>query len=449
MKKSVFFTFLILAICMNSSLFSSGVEITISKKIDRKIRLTILPTSPALNASIRSLEFEKVFNELLLFDLSHAGYFEIWPDKAVFPNPDNTPVTPYEISYDYWLNKGTELVLTCMYSLNGNSGSIELFCYDIALRKQLVKISIPFYGNNDRFLFHQLTAAFIEHFSGAIPSIALSQISYVEQTGAAKNILCSDYDGYNRKQITFGDSLNLNPEWASHTQGLFFVSYKRDYPFIFFQDFNANTLAVVSHQPGLNAFPVPSPDGTMIAATLSVSGNPEIYILGTSGEIIRRITYHESVDSSPCWSPDSTQLAFVSDRSGTPQIYTISLYDETPKRITYHGNYNASPDWNPTHGSTILIYTSLYGKNSELCMVDVSSGNTKRLTATLASEEDPSWAPDGIHISYTLTQDYRSDIYFMDVRDQQPFRLTTGNGSYSSSSWQKYPIYHKKPNIKE
>ena len=423
-----------------TSLRADEVVITISKQIKRKIRLTIVPTQ-SVSAESRNQAIEHELHSALLFDLTHAGYFEIWPKKRLFTPPANKPFTPNQINYDYWLNQGTEFVLGSIYDTS--TGKFEIFCYDIALRTLMYKQEGFFRADTIRANIHAHSSSFIEQFSNGRPAISTSKIAYVQKDNTAKNIFYADYDGHSPHQITFGTTLNLYPKWAADTPGLFFVSYRRDYPFIFFYNMMDKTLKTVSKQPGLNAFPVPSPDGSRIAATLSLSGNPEIYVLSTYGNILNRITYNPAVDSSPTWSPDGTHLAFVSDRSGTPQIYIVSANGGPPTRITYHGNYNSSPDWNPIAGSNLIAYSSLYGKNAELCIVDISTDRTTRLTTTLPSEEDPSWAPDGWHISYTLTQHYRSDIYFMDIRDRLPVRLTDGRGIYSSSSWQKYPIYYK------
>ncbi len=428
----LFYCALATILMLPPTLTAAQVEITIAKKIDRKIRITILPlyspTSPN-GTTVRQID------SIIKFDLRNCGYFELWPKQQLPQNAMDKADNYTSLDYDFWLDYGTEMIVKGMIEQQSDTLSVQLWCFDMASRELLMRKTVSTQPSNLRFAIHTLTAQLIECVSGGRPAITTTKIAYVAQSGASKNIYYMDYDGYNTYSVTNNSSLNLNPCWTNDATGIIYVSYFQDYPFVYLKDLKTNSLQYISRKPGLNAFPRISPDGTKIALTLSFNGNPEIYVLDISGTVINRVTYNESVDTSPTWSPDGRKLAFVSDRSGTPQIYVVNYQGGNPKRITYRGNYNTSPDWSPVTGSTIIVYASLYGKNSELCIVDASTGNSRRITTTLESEEDPSWAPDGIHVSYTLTQNFKSDIYFMDIRDAKPVRLTHNSLSCNSSSW--------------
>ncbi len=370
------------------------------------------------------------------FDLRHCGYFELWPKKKLPKDASERYKNYQQMDYDFWIDYGTEMVLKGSVSSSGLELNISLYLYDIASREIFIELYAEGDKSDLRNMIHKLTGKLIEKISGR-PSITTTKIAYVCKQREAKNIFYMDYDGKNKTQLTFGDYLNLSPAWDKDKNSILFMSYMQNYPFIYKKNIQTKKIKLLSGKPGLNAFPNVSPDGTKIALTLSISGNPEIYLIDTNGEIIKRVTYNKAVDNSPTWSPDSRKLAFVSDRTGTPQIYVVDLIGENIRRITYRGNYNTAPDWSPTEDSPHIIYSSLYGRNSELCIVNANTGKTSRLTTTLESEEDPFWAPDGIHVSYTLTQNYKSDIYFMDVRNKSSVKLTGGKNNYSSSSWQQ------------
>jgi Tol biopolymer transport system component/LysM repeat protein len=73
--------------------------------------------------------------------------------------------------------------------------------------------------------------------------------------------------------------------------------------------------------------PVPSPDGTRIAfmsSTREGAGNYEIYIMGSGGENVTRLTNNSANDGLPAWSPDGSTIAFVSDRDGTWGIWAMN-----------------------------------------------------------------------------------------------------------------------------
>ncbi|PIX25330.1 MAG: hypothetical protein COZ68_04225, partial [Deltaproteobacteria bacterium CG_4_8_14_3_um_filter_43_13] len=75
---------------------------------------------------------------------------------------------------------------------------------------------------------------------------------------------------------------------------------------------------------GLNIAPAWFPDGKKLAVTLSVEGNPEIYVLNRDGKKLKRLTNDWGIDVSPTCSPDGKEIAFVSNRSGNPDIYVMN-----------------------------------------------------------------------------------------------------------------------------
>lgn len=438
--KTLFYTALIIFCLVADYANATRVEITISKKIDRKTRVTLLPFFAKTSDSTDILLARELFS-VLSFDLRHAGYFELWPEEKLPESVLERGIQYQAMDFDFWLDYATEIVIKGSYNISGSSVTIEMYCYDMATRSTLFARTVSGERSELRYLAHKISGAFIESLSGGRPSITTSKISYVVRKGVNSEIYVMDYDGQNPKQVTFENSLAINPEWLHDSSGFLYVSYRNGYPLLYLKNLTSSNIKLVSGKPGLNVHPAVSPDGKKIALTMSFNGNPEIYIIDLNGEILQRVTYDPAVDSSPTWAPDSRRLAFVSDRSGTPQIYVADYLADTVKRVTYRGTYNTSPSWNPIANSPLIVYTSMYGKNTELYLVDINTGDTRRLTTTLESEEDPSWAPDGIHISYTLTQNYRSFIYFMDVRDCIPICLTETETDSRASSWG--PAYYK------
>ncbi|MCD6460914.1 PD40 domain-containing protein [bacterium] len=410
------------------------IKITISKKLDRKIRVAILPFFAKKYDNSDILTARELYSTIK-FDIKNSGYFELWPQKTKFTDKILKKGKNIDSAdYDFWFEHTTELVIKGYYDIQGTEVFIKFVCFDIAAQSVILSEQIVSARKNLRTAAHSLCGKLIKLFSGARPPITNTSIAYVKEVNGIKNIFITDYDGQNARQLTFNSNLTINPAW--HNTSLFYVSYKENgYPFVFMRDLTSANIKKISARPGLNAFPAVSPDGKKIALTLSFNGNPEIYILNIDGSILKRVTYNPATDTSPAWAPESNRIAFVSDRTGTPQIYTVDYRTGTPKRVSYRGSYNTSPDWCPTKKSSLIVYTSLYGKNSELYLLDVNNGNIKRLTTTLESEESPSWAPDGIHISYTLTQNFKSDIYFMDVRDSIAVQITDEENNCTSSTW--------------
>ncbi len=111
--------------------------------------------------------------------------------------------------------------------------------------------------------------------------------------------------------------------------------------------------------------PVVSPDGSMIAFTLTDydfderTSNTDIYVMNSDGSGIKRITTYEKDDYDPVWSPDSKGVYFVSVRVGTPEIFFYSLIDDRTIQITAISTGVDAPVISP-NGELIAFSTDVY-----------------------------------------------------------------------------------------
>ncbi|MBI3182507.1 MAG: S9 family peptidase [Myxococcales bacterium] len=77
--------------------------------------------------------------------------------------------------------------------------------------------------------------------------------------------------------------------------------------------------------------PQPSPDGKWVAFTVRATdleankGRTDLWLVGTDGSALRRLTTHEANDGSPRWMPDGKSLAFLSTRSGSSQVWRLPI----------------------------------------------------------------------------------------------------------------------------
>jgi len=183
----------------------------------------------------------------------------------------------------------------------------------------------------------------------------------------------------------------------------------------------------------VNAGAAISPDGRLMALTLSKDGNPELYIknLG-SGKLTRLTKTGTAAEASPTWSPDGKKIAFVSDSSGSPQIYIVSSRGGKARRVTHRGNENVSPDWGPDGR---IAFSSKRSGRYQICVMDPERHTEEQLTSDYVDHEQPSWAPDGRHIAYARTEGYVSDVYILDTMGDAPLRLTRLKGNWYAPAW--------------
>ena len=92
--------------------------------------------------------------------------------------------------------------------------------------------------------------------------------------------------------------------------------------------------------------PTWSPDGRFFAYTSNADGDPDVYIMDVRNKTSHQLTNHPDRDMAPAWSPNGKWIAFVSDRAGDLDIYRIDIDGSNLRRLTKRGD-NQSPDWSP------------------------------------------------------------------------------------------------------
>jgi dipeptidyl aminopeptidase/acylaminoacyl peptidase len=71
-------------------------------------------------------------------------------------------------------------------------------------------------------------------------------------------------------------------------------------------------------------WPAWSPDGRFIVFSSTRDGDPEIYVMTSTGTSPRRLTTSPGRDAHPSWSPDGTKIVFQSPRQdGHTQIFVM------------------------------------------------------------------------------------------------------------------------------
>jgi len=88
------------------------------------------------------------------------------------------------------------------------------------------------------------------------------------------------------------------------------------------------------------AEPQLSPDGRLVVFVLRTTdlaanrGRTDLWLVGSDGEGLRRLTSHPDSDSQPRWSPDGRSVWFLSSRSGTSQVHRIPADGGEAEQVT-------------------------------------------------------------------------------------------------------------------
>ena len=100
--------------------------------------------------------------------------------------------------------------------------------------------------------------------------------------------------------------------------------------------------------------PQVSPDGKSVVFVVRATdlaanrGLTDLWLVGTDGTGLRRLTSHSASDVNPRWSPDGKTIYFISTRSGSSQIWQIAFDGGEATQVTSLpldvGSFRVSPD---------------------------------------------------------------------------------------------------------
>jgi TolB protein len=357
-----------------------------------------------------------------------SGYFDLL-EKELYPaDPSAEGLNP---SFPTWFNVGAQGLIKAAYSVNGDTVSVTLKLFDVDGKRPVVldgSVDEPVTLSRDPSVIQAHVARFVDqvikHYTGSLGFLGTSIVA-VRRSDSGKAVVRVTPDGAGVSNITTSGKINILPSLSKGR--IYFTSYRDNGPHLFL--YERGTVKSISARSGINTGGVLSPNGNLLAATLSYEGSSDIYLLDpNTGDIRRRLTMNRGIDISPTWSPDGSQIAFVSDREGTPQVWVMNADGSGQRRVTFLGRYNQSPAWSPKGDQ--IAFTS----RDEKFVFDIftidpkDSSKITRLTQNQGNNEEPSWSPDGRHLVFSSTRSGRAELYIMTSDGFTQRQLTTGGG---------------------
>lgn len=369
--------------------------------------------------------------DLMAASLDFTGYFKILDRAALLFDPQKSGVSATEINFQNWTVVGAELLITGLFEQTGDTVTMELRLFDTVRGRQALGKRYSGNVSETRKMVLRFCSEVIYYLTGS-KGIFNSRIAFVSTGSGKKEIYTCDFDGYNPTRVTYNDSISLFPTWSNDGQYLAYTSYKGGKPDIFIRNLADKKETVIS-QAGINISPAWAPDRFELAATMSFSGDQEIYLLTGSGKMIKKLTNNRGSDVSPTWSPDGRRIAFVSNRTGGPQIYVLDLDSGAERRLTFEGKYNTQPAWSPRGDK--IAYSCQVGGLNQVCVIDTEGRSPQQLTNNGGDSESPSWAPDGSLIVFSSTREGASRLFVMTAFGTDQRRLLLLNGEQMNPKW--------------
>jgi len=404
--------------------------IDITKPFLRKIPIAI-PLFKTAGGSAEEKRSSETAADLLSGTLDFTGYFKILDRDAFLFDPLRNGVTLASLNFQNWTVVGAELLITGYYELKNDNISIELRLFDTFKARRVLGKKYSGKVSNLRSIILRFCSDVIEYLTGH-QGVFGSKIAFISNSTGNKEIYTCDFDGYDPRRLTVNNAITLFPSWSTDSKWMAFTSYKDGNPDLYIRNLNNGQESKISKQ-GINITPAWAPGKFELAATLSFSGDQEIYLLTGSGKIIKRLTQSRGIDVTPAWSPDGKKLAFVSDRAGSAQIYILDLQTDKVRRLTYEGRKNTQPSWSPRGDK--IAYTSETSAGHDIFLIGVDGQDPVQLTYDSGDNEAASWSPDGSLIAFSSNREGPFRIYVMTAYGTDQRRLLVLAGEQTNPKW--------------
>jgi Tol biopolymer transport system component len=224
----------------------------------------------------------------------------------------------------------------------------------------------------------------------------------------------------------------------------------------------------ITSDPGWEAEPALSPDGSFVAYVSDRSGNPDVWVSDVRGGEPLRLTDDPASDTSPVWVPDGSAIVFVSDRGAGPAIWKAPRLGGSATHLVANamdpaispdgsrvafaraapsGYYRIAvaslaaptlvafltrdedgvwdhrqPAWSPD-GRQIA-----YADARNLWLVPAAGGRARRVTSSPGPDGEPAWSPDGHFLYYSSYRDDTLALWRVPARGGEAVRVTLGTG---------------------
>jgi tricorn protease len=179
-----------------------------------------------------------------------------------------------------------------------------------------------------------------------------------------------------------------------------------------------------------------SHDGSRVAFSMTVDGNPDVYVIGIGGGPAVRVTHHPALDRVLGWYPDDRQL-LISSRMATAHAGVNALFKVTatgglpePLPLAYGETAALAAD------ARSLVYTAYRdfqdeswkryrgGRAPHLLRFDFDSGVSHQITDGEWSDSAPIWIGDTVYFLSERGPEHRGNLWSLSLKSGTLAQLT-------------------------
>jgi len=260
--------------------------------------------------------------------------------------------------------------------------------------------------------------------------IGMGKIAFKSQSsGGNGEIYVADFDGFGAQSVTSDATIVAKPAWSPGKMAVYYTSYARGNPDIFYHSLSSGQRRVVAGYSGLNTSASVSPDGSKVAMILSKSGSPNVWVCNTDGTGLKKLTSGLE-DSSPCWSADGNWICFATKKAERRRLAKIPAGGGEVQYLNTTGVSNPTePDWSPD--GKWIAFTRQAG-DFDICVMPVDGSLPPTV---LVSGQNPSWSSNSRTLVFNHGSNGHQTLSVLDVFTKQYKDCRRATGSNSQPAW--------------
>lgn len=171
------------------------------------------------------------------------------------------------------------------------------------------------------------------------------------------------------------------------------------------------------------------PDGVRIAyVSFEDRRQSAIYIQDRQRGSRQKVLSQEGINGAPSWSPDGTRLAVVLSYEGNPEVYILDLVSGERRRLTQNSAIDTEPVWLDNNN---LVFTSDRSGGPQLYKVASRGGRAERLSFEGDYNASATVSPDSSTLAFVHNSGSGYQIATLDI--QSGLFQTVTNGTLDES----------------
>jgi Tol biopolymer transport system component len=213
-----------------------------------------------------------------------------------------------------------------------------------------------------------------------------SRIAFTSNRTGRSGIYVMRADGSQTRKLTISDDGDVRPSWSPDGRRIVFARSGRGRLYVIDADGRnlrtlTRTVAVADSDPAW------SPDGTRIAFVRRPLGGglAAIYLIGSDGHGLCRLTPFTRSVFGPAWSPDGTKITYT-NRERTGFAIAVVGADGTGRRTLTREWLDFTPAWS-ADGTKIV-----FAREATLYEMNADGSGLRRLTRGTI-DDSPAWRP--------------------------------------------------------